>query len=87
MVQRSGTGLPETGVHGVPTAMAANQNTAPVLFDRGLLRRRLHRARREPVIGRLGRWWSASGCRWWTTISSSWRVGAGRTRCWLRRTT
>src|SRR6478672_11779226 len=33
-------------VHGVRTTMAGNQNTAPVLFDRALLRRRLHRARR-----------------------------------------
>jgi SAM-dependent methyltransferase len=42
-------------VHGVPTTMAANQNTAPVLFDRALLRRRLHRARREPATFLLDR--------------------------------
>ena len=35
--------------------MAANQNTAFVLFDRALLRRRLQRARREPVTFLLDR--------------------------------
>jgi SAM-dependent methyltransferase len=35
--------------------MAGNQNTAPVLFDRALLRARLNRARREPVTFLLDR--------------------------------
>jgi len=35
--------------------MAANQNTAPVLFDRALLSMRLNRARRDPVTFLLDR--------------------------------
>jgi SAM-dependent methyltransferase len=43
-------------VHGVPTGMAANSNTSPILFDRALLRARLDRARRgEPATFLLDR--------------------------------
>jgi SAM-dependent methyltransferase len=44
------------GAVGVPTAMASNPSTAPMLFDRALLRARLNRARRGgPVTFLLDR--------------------------------